>query len=111
MLHLFREDQAVVLQSARDGRVTYPFLLDCREGRSGISSPISHETNSCGPKRPATSPEHLVPTDSVEVECKSQQQIDSLAYRLEYLLLPNGAPLFALKSRFLGVECEYLLLE
>jgi hypothetical protein len=73
MLHFLREDQAVVLLSARKAGVTYPFLLDCREGRSGVSSPISHETRSCGPQRLATRPEHLVPTVEVEVERKSQQ--------------------------------------
>jgi hypothetical protein len=73
MLHLFREDQAVVLQSAQARGVTYPFLLDCREGRSGVSSPISHKTRPCVPKRPDTSPEHLVPTEDVEIDGKSQQ--------------------------------------
>jgi hypothetical protein len=73
MFHLFREDQAVVLQSAQARGVTYPFPLDIREGRSGVSSPISHKTESCVPQRPTTSPEHLVPTESIEVEYKSQQ--------------------------------------
>lgn len=88
----------------RAGEVTYPFLLDCRQGRSGVSSAIPSKFESSGFEWPHTSPQHLVGADGAGCEWIVTTG-DSLAYRFE-LFLPDGAPLSTLNSRFLaGLLC------